>query len=1468
MSSRISRKKTIHNNKYKPSDGIKDFIKKLEDSTEPTILNLDTYKLSFSDKLKLKPKNKNEDTIYNKFKLFFNTTVNKVSKELDENKGPIIDCHLPDEYNNDENTKAAMQEIVDKYKKLYLNDLINDGYHQLTSDTKEIYPNYLEDLYSQNEKPYIDFEKQNFLGNPISEKNDEEFFDTLKLRIKGLDECKNKLEGQFETAESYFNEEYDNENDKYEEIKDNKDLNIDDKIREQCNAIQYGDEILIKSKEILNDSKLNLNLDKLIDFFNTNPNELEFAKTFLPEDFFIGLNNDNIRLKLKNLILKNDRKMRQYVFGFYSEKKYNKIRPLTPFLYETSNILIPKDSNKSCNFLINWNIISNLLFCRCAISNNQTLCSTRFIISDTEETKLLKNIDNDGNKTIEFELKNPPPILDLFNSNCIFTSILTIKYFHEESNTFRVWFLYIFKNNNCQKTTDFISGIRDTYFIVNSNLKFVNKGQLFQRHNVTHSELSFFINFNKKNKEKIYFYNIYLYNNTIFISSYNDLNDIKKYPILSNLQMKRIDINTKPYFTKNKEYPTNTFIIKEINTLMVGGNINNLYKITTTTNDKLFYNININIAGINYLNYINKTYKLTELHIKNNIEYKKKYELVSNILYDYLLISNDNIYIISNVFKKINKNYVITNYIPLSNYYYNYVEIFNKYKLLNINKNDNILLFGLQITPIEFIKLNNYKINKINIVIPNFIVEKNKNIYIKWINYINSIKKIYDIEIINFKENLYKLSFENINYITNNNKIVIYNIFNFEYGIPDNYVNLPNIFIGALIGLKYTQIDGSFILNLGSIECKQFADIYLILSQYFKEHYLYYPEISNLYKKTGTQAIFKGYKGISNNEYNKLIDILNSIEKIYPNGTSDFNIYDPEIRKKFYITKLINPKLEINNKNIIGLLDTKLNDAIYNEIRIFNEERYLKQDIYMNKLLKYMNMSNEDLESIKVPTQEQITNAIFYCKKYDIPYIDKFSNPVFQDKFGKQILHEAYGLHEPIIYKFKTPFTLKIKQNISLKITSNKKNKKTLKKSKNSSSNFRLSKLFNDNSLYFLKKTSKTKTHKTKTHKANSNVQYNNKLNLIPELDIINNRIEQTNKLIDSRRDFDAPDENMQNLKWFEANKQFRYYKHKHDKEKIHLDKKIQKLLGDFNISQAWLKMYEIITDCNLIPTQRKGTFKSFHICEAPGTFINCINNYVSTKTKYDAFEWKAQSLKSTGRINKGTAFGDDFGIIKRHKERWDWGEDGSGDITKISNINYYEKVVRAMSGVELITSDCGLPNKCAGYEKVAFASLLTILQILPKGGSMVYKILTPIDEPIILNLIYIAYANFKEFIFYKPVQNSQSREFYIVGKGYLGIDSHILENFFNELKNFKEGEEIDLFNDMYPESFVRQFIKASKDLSDNYVYTIERQIYFIDNKDALPKEFNKLFYDYYNEKNEDWIRKYKPMRLDRQFVL
>jgi hypothetical protein len=114
-------------------------------------------------------------------------------------------------------------------------------------------------------------------------------------------------------------------------------------------------------------------------------------------------------------------------------------------------------------------------------------------------------------------------------------------------------------------------------------------------------------------------------------------------------------------------------------------------------------------------------------------------------------------------------------------------------------------------------------------------------------------------------------------------------------------------------------------------------------------------------------------------------------------------------------------------------------------------------------------------------------------------------------------------------------------------------------------------------------------------------------------------------------------------------------------------------------------------------------------------------------------------------------------------------------------------------------------------------------------------------------------------------VQNNHSREFYIIGKGYLGTEPKILEKFFNVLQNMKdkENQQIDLFQDKYPEAFVSQFIDISNNLADNYIYTIERNIYYLDNFDKLTPQFLKLMKDYYNEKNQDWLDKYKPQRMD-----
>ena len=80
--------------------------------------------------------------------------------------------------------------------------------------------------------------------------------------------------------------------------------------------------------------------------------------------------------------------------------------------------------------------------------------------------------------------------------------------------------------------------------------------------------------------------------------------------------------------------------------------------------------------------------------------------------------------------------------------------------------------------------------------------------------------------------------------------------------------------------------------------------------------------------------------------------------------------------------------------------------------------------------------------------------------------------------------------------------------------------------------------------------------------------------------------------------------------------------------------------------------------------------------------------------------------------------------------------------------------------------------------------------------------------------------------------------------------------------------ETLDLFGDKYPEEFVAQVLAISERLSQNYVNSIERIIYYVDNHESLGKEYTRHIEKYIEEKNEDWIRKYRPRKLENKWIL
>ena len=72
----------------------------------------------------------------------------------------------------------------------------------------------------------------------------------------------------------------------------------------------------------------------------------------------------------------------------------------------------------------------------------------------------------------------------------------------------------------------------------------------------------------------------------------------------------------------------------------------------------------------------------------------------------------------------------------------------------------------------------------------------------------------------------------------------------------------------------------------------------------------------------------------------------------------------------------------------------------------------------------------------------------------------------------------------------------------------------------------------------------------------------------------------------------------------------------------------------EFEVSNAFVKLYEILKLFKLIP-KNKDNFNSFHLAEAPGQFVNCLDYFIKTKRKkIKNFNWYATSLNPKNKEN------------------------------------------------------------------------------------------------------------------------------------------------------------------------------------------------------------------------------------------
>ena len=612
----------------------------------------------------------------------------------------------------------------------------------------------------------------------------------------------------------------------------------------------------------------------------------------------------------------------------------------------------------------------------------------------------------------------------------------------------------------------------------------------------------------------------------------------------------------------------------------------------------------------------------------------------------------------------------------------------------------------------------------------------------------------------------YDLIFVNINYRRAFIHISMDDIVNFNLYIYQLYYAILRLNIG-----------GHLVFPVLQIRNKKMADLVLLISSYFTSYELYTPEIHDKFKFS---TVFVIYKSLVINKFDKLKEIFyklynednTGIKFKFSKNINDFNYDKNLLIKSEYIDE--------NYKYVDSLLDTDVDNPIYDKIKAYNKKMYFLKSLYLETINNYINMNDEEKEKyIKNLKKEQLINALLYAKKWGFKTIP-FEKGEFKSDFGNLIIKDMYSTYNGYSFKF----------------------------SKHTISNEKLDKLIDMPKKRFLK---------------------------------LKTQLEMADYTIDTRNIHD----------WDNLKKVVRFYR-PNDTAK-HLKTIIEKKFNQKSISQAWIKMYEIIVKYDLIKKNNNNTYKTFHLCEAPGNFISATNHYIKTQTNIENFDWYAQTLNPFISVNKLRAFKDDFNYIRNYKDRWKFGYNDSGDIMDIENIKWYRKFTLDRN-VDLITSDCGIPENF-GFDsviKLHCAQLIFILYNLPDKSSCVAKMKIPIIHSLQVELYYKYYQSFDKLYFYKGNQNPSSKEFYLVGIGY---NRSVLEKELDSLLQVFKNYDTEYNKDRtFPESFIFQLEKIYGVLVDNYIFNFERKLYYVDNYKNIDKSHFDLLDKIITKKNNEWI--------------
>lgn len=301
---------------------------------------------------------------------------------------------------------------------------------------------------------------------------------------------------------------------------------------------------------------------------------------------------------------------------------------------------------------------------------------------------------------------------------------------------------------------------------------------------------------------------------------------------------------------------------------------------------------------------------------------------------------------------------------------------------------------------------------------------------------------------------------------------------------------------------------------------------------------------------------------------------------------------------------------------------------------------------------------------------------------------------------------------------------------------------------------------------------------------------------------------------------------------------------------------RIAKQINNYNISNAWLKCYEMLYRFDMIPKGKSETFLHFDNAAFPGSFILAAHHYANSLTNVK-YEWKASSLFDEKDKTRGFV-GDSYKLWKNYPKNWLMNFEpnssqrvNNGDVTNPENIRDFEK--QFDHSVDLYTSDLGFDvsedyNKQEYFHQRAnLGQIACGIAVLKSGGNFITKQYSYFCS-MNVGIMFMLAGAFEKFYVHKPITSkADNSETYLVGIGFdakkreqilawcfTGLDPKLGKNDSSQDTGVKGEVPADL--QLVPESAIgNDFIKV---LTESYTI-FEAQIKAIESD---IKTFDKVF--------------------------